>query len=55
MLSIEKCREILGNIAVDMSDEKIIELRDNLYGLGELALDDYFESLKKKELWYTRN
>ncbi len=46
MLSIEKCREILGDKAIDMSDEQIIELRDSLYNLGEMALDQYFEDLK---------
>jgi hypothetical protein len=46
MLSIEKCREILKKEAIDMPDEKIKELRDSLYALGEMALDQYFEDLK---------
>lgn len=48
MLSIEKCREELGDISKHMSDEEIIKIRDSLYALRELVLDDYFESLKKK-------
>jgi hypothetical protein len=48
MLSIEKCREILKKEEIDMSDEKIKELRDSLYVLGEMALDQYFEDLKNK-------
>lgn len=48
MLSIEKCREILKKEALDMPDEKIIELRNSLYELGEMALEQYFEDIKKK-------
>lgn len=46
MFTIEKCREVLGYTAIDMSDEQITELRDSLYVLGEMALDQYFEDLK---------
>lgn len=46
MLSIEKCRELLGDTAIDMPDEKITEIRDSLYTLGEISLDQYFEDLK---------
>ncbi len=49
MLSIEKCREILKKEAIDMPDDKIIELRDSLYALSEMALDQYFEDLKNKK------
>ncbi len=50
MLSIEKCREILGKEAVDMSDERIMELRDSLYVLGKMALDQYFEDTFKQSI-----
>lgn len=47
MIPIEKCKEILGDNAIDLSDEQIIELRDSLYVLGEMALEQYFEDYKK--------
>jgi len=47
MLPIEKCREILGDTAIGMSDEQIIEVRNSLYELGEMALDQYFEDFNK--------
>lgn len=28
---------------VEISDERLIKLRDQLYGMAELALEDYFE------------
>ncbi len=28
---------------VEISDERLLELRDQLYGIAELALEDYFE------------
>lgn len=48
MISVEKCREELGEISQHMSDEEIIKIRDNLYALGEMALDQYFENFKKQ-------
>ena len=39
MLSIEKVREILNDESI--SDEEIVEIRDNLYGLAEIAIEDY--------------
>lgn len=33
MLTIEECREKLGDIAKDMSDERILEIRDYLTAL----------------------
>ena len=39
MLSIKKCREELGKISEHMSDEEVLKLRDSLYILGEMVLD----------------
>lgn len=38
MLSIEQCKEILGN-DLNLTDEKIGQLRDHLYAFAEAALD----------------
>ena len=43
MLSVEVCREHLGNI--DLSDEQVEEFRDALYALVDNLLDDYIESV----------
>ena len=43
MLSIQECKEILGDVAKDMSDERILEVRNDLYTLAEIALDEYFK------------
>jgi len=51
MLSIEKCREILGDEAVNIQDEELIELRRQLYNMVELIFDDWLNGkiIKKKE------
>lgn len=41
MMSIEKVREILND--ENISDEEIIEIRDNLYGLAEIAIESYIK------------
>mgnify|MGYP006268359017 CR=1 FL=1 len=38
MLSLEECKKYVGD---DLSDEKIIELRDVLYSFAESALDKH--------------
>lgn len=48
MLSLEECRKYLPEEEFDMTDERLLELRDQLYGMAELALDDYFDSKKSK-------
>ena len=45
MLSIEKCRELIPN-SVELSDKQVEELRTDLYGLAELALESYFRREK---------
>lgn len=44
MITIEKCREELGEIAIGMTDEQIKGIRDSLYAIAELALDNYMEN-----------
>ena len=39
MLSIDRCREILGDEASDLTDEEVREVRDSLYGFAHLACD----------------
>ncbi len=47
MLSLEKCRELIGD--PKLSDKEITEIRENLYGLAELALEQYFRQKKIAE------
>lgn len=42
MLSIEKCKEILGE---DISDSEVERLRESLYAMVDSILDNYFEEL----------
>lgn len=41
MLSLEECRKHLSKNGQEISDEELTKLRDQLYGLTELVLDDY--------------
>jgi hypothetical protein len=41
MLQIEKIREILND--ENLSDEQILEIRDNLYELAEIAIESYIK------------
>ncbi len=43
-ISIDKCREILGEKAEFLSDAQIEGARDALYVLGESVLDNIFDS-----------
>jgi hypothetical protein len=43
MLDIDECRRILGEDGKDLSDARIIELRDSLQGICERVLDKYFD------------
>jgi hypothetical protein len=46
MATIKLCREILGKEYDDLSDEEIIEIRDFLSMLADIAI----ESIERKEL-----
>ena len=41
-LSVEKCREVLGDDVASLSDIQIEDVRDALYMLGENILDNLF-------------
>lgn len=43
MLSIEECRQELGDDGDDMTDEDIIQLRDAMYQFIEPIVDSCFE------------
>ena len=45
MLSIERCREILGE---EMQDSEVLRLRESLYAMVESILDNYFEEFNGK-------
>lgn len=47
MFSIEKCRELIPS-SVALTDKQTEELRDDLYGLAELALEKYFNEKREK-------
>ena len=43
MISIEECRKTLGEIATNLTDKQVEDLRNALYQLTESVLDKYFE------------
>lgn len=49
MLSLEKIREIEPDLK-DMPDDKLEDLRNQLYTLAELALDTYFDDKKEEKI-----
>jgi len=49
MLSIEKCKKILGNKAAKYSDEQLGKIRDELYIAANLAFENWRSSSTKGE------
>lgn len=47
MLSLERCRQLLGSPELD--HQQLTDLRDQLYSLASLALDQYSASLTSSE------
>ena len=45
MISIERCKEILGG---NMLDSEVIQLREALYTMVESIMDNYFEEFNGK-------
>ena len=43
MISLEECRKHLPETELEISDERLIELRRQIYNLCELILEDYLE------------
>jgi hypothetical protein len=48
-ISLEKCRELIPNHA-EYTDEQILEIRDSLYELADLAFDVYQYRKSKGDL-----
>lgn len=49
MLSIEECREKLGDLAVGMTDERIVQIRDYLYALCHNVIDNQLKEFGLKK------
>ncbi len=49
MLSIDACRELIPD-GEKLTDEQVASIRTDLYEAAGLALDSYFESLKKRQI-----
>lgn len=47
MLSIEECRKKLGNLAKDMSDQRVEQIRDCLYTLCHNVIDEELSRVKE--------
>lgn len=45
MLSLEQCYEIDPSLR-NLSEEEVLEIRNQLYELGELAVDDFIKKNK---------
>lgn len=43
MITLAKCRELLGDAGIGMPDEQVLALRDQLYALAGVANDMYIE------------
>ena len=52
-LSLERCRDLLGTGAEEMSDEQVLELRDFLATLGGVIIDAFtdLENLDHTEFY----
>ncbi len=46
MLSIDECRELISG-SEKFTDKQVEEIREDLYGLAELALESYFKKKGK--------
>ena len=43
MVTLEKAKEILGDTAKDMPDEKIVDVVEHLYKFANFIIDRYLE------------
>jgi len=48
MLSVERCREILGDKAASMTDAQIEEARDQLYALARIVIEMYTDQKTRR-------
>lgn len=49
MLTITRCKEILGERGTHLNDEQVLKLRDSLYGIINLIFDNIEKKTIKKE------
>jgi hypothetical protein len=49
MLSVPKCRQILGN-SCSITDEELKALRDQLYGLANVSVTAFSDQLRSNKL-----
>ena len=47
MISLDECREILGETAHGLSDDELAFLRQQLYGLADIAITIYLTKKNK--------
>jgi len=43
MISISKCRELIGPKGQDLTDQEVEEIREKLYELASLAFEDWWQ------------
>ncbi len=46
MMSLEECREILGDKAIELTDDEVVEIRDHFYWLADVCIDMASEELQ---------
>lgn len=44
MISIERCRQVLGPIGHDLTDAQVERLREQLYGLANITVAVFLEN-----------
>ena len=47
MITISKCKKILGQV---QEEERIKEIRDSLYRIAEILVNEYLRKKDKKEI-----
>ena len=47
-MSVERCREILGDKAAGMTDAQMEQARDQLYVLARIVIDMYHDEEKRR-------
>lgn len=48
-LSLEECREILGEKAVGLTDDEVGEIRDHFYWLADICIDMVCEDVQLEQ------
>jgi len=54
MISISKCRKLIGDKAEKMTNKEVEEVRDQFYKLADLAFDSWLENKKQENDNLTR-